>query len=185
MPAGMLDAFRRASRVVARSTLAGNACEPTSVICGSVQDMSAGAESPVFVGRRAEMAVLAALVQRVLAGESAFALIGGGAGVGKTRLAGELVTHPAGAGFTVLVGHCIELGAEGLLLAPLVDALRTLARTTPPDELAEVLGPGGRGLARLLSELAPDATTQLSADGIQPAQLLELVLGLLGRLSTS
>jgi hypothetical protein len=159
----MLDAFRRASRFVARSTLAGYRVR--TYICGSVQDMSAGIESPVFVGRRAEMAVLAALVQRALAGESAFALICGEAGVGKTRLAGELVTQAAEAGFTVLVGHCIELGAEGLPLAPLVDALRTLARTTPPDELAEVLGPGGRGLARLL----PEHVATSSADPGRPA----------------
>jgi hypothetical protein len=54
----------------------------------------------------------------------------------------------------VLTGQCIELGAEGLPLAPLVDALRTLARTTPPEALAEVLGPARAGLARLLPELA-------------------------------
>ena len=41
----------------------------------------------------------------------------------------------------MLTGQCVELGAEGLPLAPLVDALRTLARTMPPDVLAGVSGP--------------------------------------------
>lgn len=76
-------------------------------------------------------------------------------------MAGELVAQAAGAAYTVLVGHCIEAGAEGLPLAPLVDALRTLARTTPPAELTEILGPGGRGLARLLPEFVPEAAAQL------------------------
>jgi hypothetical protein len=76
--------------------------------------MSASVVSPVFVGRRAEMASLAALMKRAHDGAAAFALIGGEAGVGKTRLVEELAAQASGAGFTVLVGHCIELGAEGL-----------------------------------------------------------------------
>jgi hypothetical protein len=62
----------------------------------------------------------------------------------------------------VLTGHCVELGAEGLPLAPLIDALR---------------------LGRLLPELDPGGSSEAAADGIQVSQLLELVLGLLGRLS--
>jgi predicted ATPase len=147
--------------------------------------MSASVVSPVFVGRREEIASLAALLHRVQQGAPAFALIGGEAGVGKTRLIGELAAQAGSAGFTVLVGHCIELGAEGLPLAPLVDALRALARTISAEELAEVVGPAGPGLARLLPELAPDAAARVPADGIQAAQLLELVLGLLGRLSAA
>jgi AAA ATPase domain len=69
------------------------------------------------------------LLDRVQRGEPAFALIGGEAGVAKTRLLGELAAQAEGAGFTVLLGHCIELGAEGLPLAPLVD---TLHRTAGP-----------------------------------------------------
>jgi DNA-binding CsgD family transcriptional regulator/tetratricopeptide (TPR) repeat protein len=144
--------------------------------------MSASVVSPVFVGRRDELASLAGPMRRAQDSEPGCALIGGEAGVGKTRLAGELAARAAAAGFTVLVGHCIELGAEGLPLAPLVDALRALARTTPPEELAELLGPAGPGLGRLLPELAPDATW-LPAEGMHAGQLLELVLGLLGRLS--
>ena len=81
----------------------------------------------------------------------------------------------------MLAGHCVELGAEGLPLAPLIDALRTLARTTERAELAEVLGPARRGLGRLLPELDPGGAAEPAADGVQVSQLLELVLGLLGR----
>ena len=75
--------------------------------------------------------------------------------MGKTRLTRELGARAADEGFCVLTGQCVELGAEGLPLAPLVDALRTLARTMPPDVLAGVLGPAAPGLSRLLPELAP------------------------------
>jgi len=145
--------------------------------------MSEGLQSPVFVGRRDEVAALTALCDRARAGEPGFAIVAGEAGVGKTRLVTELAGHADGSGFTVLTGHCVELGAEGLPLAPLIDALRTLARTTSRGELAEVLGPARRGLGRLLPELDPGGSAEPPADGIQVSQLLELVLGLLGRLS--
>ena len=151
--------------------------------------MGRGVQSPVFVGRKDEMAALAALLRRAGEGEPGFAIIAGEAGVGKTRLAGELAGQAAESGFMVLTGQCVELGAEGLPLAPLIDALRTLAHTTAPDELAEVLGSARRGLGRLLPELDPDAAAEPAGDGIraadeiQVAQLLELVLGLLSRLS--
>ena len=147
--------------------------------------MSASVVSPVFVGRQDEIAALTALLERVQRGEPAFAVIGGEAGVGKTRLIRELTAQADRAGFTVLIGHCIELGAEGLPLAPLVDALRALTRAIPGDELAQVVGPAAPGLARLLPELSPDPAARMTADGIQSAQLLELMLGLLGRLSAA
>jgi DNA-binding CsgD family transcriptional regulator/tetratricopeptide (TPR) repeat protein len=148
--------------------------------------MSEDVQSPVFVGRRDELATLMALLDRAREGEPGFAIIAGEAGVGKTRLVGELTGRAESSGFMVLTGHCVELGAEGLPLAPLIDALRALARKTPPDELAEVLGPARRGLGRLLPELDPAGLDQdqvPAQDGIQVAQLLELVLGLLGRVS--
>ncbi|HET9968667.1 MAG TPA: AAA family ATPase [Streptosporangiaceae bacterium] len=145
--------------------------------------MSEGLQSPVFVGRRDEVAALTVLCDRARAGEPGFAIVAGEAGVGKTRLVSELAAHADGSGFTVLTGHCVELGAEGLPLAPLIDALRALARTTSRGELAEVLGPARRGLGRLLPELDPGGSEEPAADGVQVSQLLELVLGLLGRLS--
>jgi predicted ATPase len=151
--------------------------------------MSDPVQSPVFVGRREEIESLAALLRRAADGEPGFAIVAGEAGVGKTRLVTELAGQAADSGFTVLTGHCVELGAEGLPLAPLIDALRTLARTTARAELADVLGPARRGLGRLLPELDPGALlaqnegAEPAADGVQVSQLLELVLGLLGRLS--
>jgi DNA-binding CsgD family transcriptional regulator/tetratricopeptide (TPR) repeat protein len=147
--------------------------------------MSSRVVSPVFIGRRGELTSLGALMDRARAQEPAFAVIGGEAGVGKTRLVREAAERAAGAGFLVLTGQCVELGAEGLPLAPLVDALRILARTLPPAELARVLGPAGPVLARLLPELLPGAVPRRPGEEIQKAQLLELVLGVLDRLSAT
>jgi ATP/maltotriose-dependent transcriptional regulator MalT len=149
--------------------------------------MSVSVVSPVFIGRRAELASLATLLGQAAERVPAFALIGGEAGVGKTRLVRELTGSAAGLGFLVLTGQCVELGAEGLPLAPLVDALRTLSRVMPPDELAGVLGPAGTSLGRLLPELTPGADGPgggAAGADLHKSQLLEMVLGLLDRLST-
>jgi ATP/maltotriose-dependent transcriptional regulator MalT len=145
--------------------------------------MSGSVVSPVFIGRRTEMASLERLLDRAGAKDTGFALIGGEAGVGKTRLVRELTERAADVGFLVLTGQCVELGAEGLPLAPLVDALRTLVRTMRSDALADVLGPAASGLARLLPELAPGTEIALPGEELQKAQLLEHVLGTLTRLS--
>jgi len=157
--------------------------------------------SPVFIGRQEELASLAGLVDRARSQGPAFALVGGEAGVGKTRLTRELAELAAGQGYCVLTGQCVELGGDGLPLAPLVDALRTLARTMPPGELADVLGPAAPALSRLLPELAqvmaaatagpagqapsarPAALAPLAGEDMSKAQLLEHVLGTLDRLS--
>ena len=139
--------------------------------------------SPVLIGRQNEMALLAAGLRRAQRGEPVVALIGGEAGVGKTRLVSELASLAARANCTVLAGHCIELGAEGLPLAPLVDALRALSRETSAEELAEAIGPALPHLARILPGLAPDAAAWPAVGDVETGQLLELVLGLLERLS--
>jgi predicted ATPase len=142
--------------------------------------MGATLISPVLVGRESELSVLLAAVERAAGGEGAVAVVGGEAGVGKTRLVQEAAAH-ARRGGRVLSGACVEVGGDVLPLAPIVDALRSLARSTPADQLQALLGPARRPLARLVPELDPDA--ELDAHGGAPAQLLEPVLGLLARLS--
>jgi len=129
------------------------------------------------------MASLSSGLSRAELGEPIVALIGGEAGVGKTRLVNELAAVATSTNCTVLVGHCVELGAEGLPLAPLIDALRALARETSAEELAEVIGPASPNVARILPGLVPDAMGWPAAGDVQAGQLLELVIGLLQRLS--
>jgi DNA-binding CsgD family transcriptional regulator len=135
--------------------------------------------SPVLVGRDAELSTLMAALDEAIEGTPWVVLLGGEAGVGKTRLVEEAAERATAAGARVLVGSCVELGGEGLPFAPLADALRSLMRVTPPEALDEFLGPARTELARVLPELDPDAAHgETSA-----ARLLELVLGVIQRLA--
>jgi DNA-binding CsgD family transcriptional regulator/tetratricopeptide (TPR) repeat protein len=120
--------------------------------------MTATLTSPTFVGRTEELARLAAAVDRAAAGTPTSVLVGGEAGVGKTRLVGELVASAGEAGATVLVGGCVELGGEGVPFAPLIEALRGFVRGLDDHDLARLVPDRARAeLARLLPELDPTA----------------------------
>lgn len=94
------------------------------------------------------------LLVRAVDGESLLALIGGEAGVGKTRLADELATAASEQGVRVLRGGCVPLGEDGLPFAPVTEALRSLARELDPAELKAVAGPAGADLpARLVADV--------------------------------
>jgi DNA-binding CsgD family transcriptional regulator len=140
--------------------------------------------SPLFVGRQGELEIIRSELTRVAGGEPGFVLVGGEAGVGKTRLVEEAIDSATEAGFRVLSGRCVELGPEGLPLAPLVEALRALARSALPDELEYWLGPARGPLAQLLPSLHPTLAPGGSAVG-QIAQLPELVLDVIERVAAS
>ncbi|MBF9067369.1 helix-turn-helix transcriptional regulator [Streptacidiphilus fuscans] len=112
--------------------------------------------SPVFIGRGSEMAALTQALQRADGGQPQVLLIGGEAGVGKTRLLEEFQHAAEARGASVAVGGCLEIGAEGLPYAPFATVLRRLHRGElgPGLELAAV----GResSLARLLPDMLPD-----------------------------
>src|ERR1700761_161397 len=118
--------------------------------------------SPVLVGREAEMAALETALETVRQGEPAAVLIGGEAGMGKTRLIAEFTATARGAGVRVLTGACLELGADGLPFSPFTAMLRDLVREIGPDEVAGLLPARGRAageLARLLPELDVHGST--------------------------
>ena len=120
-------------------------------------EMNRRGGSPVLVGRAAEMAALGAAFDAVRQGGPAALLIGGEAGVGKTRLIGEFAAEARAAGARLLIGGCLELGADGLPFGPFTAMLRELVREIGADALVGLL-PGSdratRELARLLPELA-------------------------------
>src|SRR6478672_6300940 len=82
-----------------------------------------------FVGRQAELARLEVAWKAAVVDERAgTVLIAGEAGVGKTRLVGELVAHTAEPAL-VLIGQCFDLGDRKLPFGPIVQVLHTLHRT--------------------------------------------------------
>jgi DNA-binding NarL/FixJ family response regulator len=118
-----------------------------------VVNMSSGGTA--LVGRASELAALDAALRRVRDGGPSTVLVGGAAGIGKSRLVGEFSMRVRDAGAArVLTGYCLELSAEGLPFAPFTGVLRELVREIGPDGVAAHLPrQGARELARLLPEL--------------------------------
>jgi DNA-binding CsgD family transcriptional regulator len=79
------------------------------------------------VGREAELTRLSEALHRAREGEARAVLLAGDAGVGKTRVLDEAGKRAAGAGTTVLVGHCVDLGDVGLPYLPFTEILGALA----------------------------------------------------------
>ena len=130
--------------------------------------MSRRGASPVLVGRAAEMAALDAALAAVRQGEPAAVLIGGEAGMGKTRLIAEFTAAARGVGVRVLTGACLELGADGLPYSPFTAMLRDLVREVGAREIAGLLSGSGRAareLARLLPELTAGRAPVLPNEG--------------------
>jgi DNA-binding CsgD family transcriptional regulator len=137
--------------------------------------------SPTFVGRIEELLALEAARRRAADGEPAIVLVGGEAGVGKTRLVAELADRVNADGMRVLYGGCVPLGGEALPYAPIVEALRALLDELGVDTVRELVGPSWRELARLLPNLGEPEVDP--AGQATQTRLFELLLGLLTRLS--
>ncbi|WP_214408176.1 ATP-binding protein, partial [Pseudonocardia lacus] len=131
--------------------------------------MSTRVQSPGLVGRADERRVLDAAAAEVAAGGVAVVLLGGEAGIGKTRLVDAVTAELP---WTVLAGGCVELGAEGLPFAPFVAALRGRDADLDPDERV-----------RLAPLLPGTAAPGAAPDEQSRPRLFEGVLALLTRLA--
>jgi DNA-binding CsgD family transcriptional regulator/tetratricopeptide (TPR) repeat protein len=144
--------------------------------------MTARATSPVLVGRTEQLAALEGALGPSRRGGPSVILIGGEAGVGKSRLVSEFAARSRTAGARVLTGGCVELGPMGLPFAPFTAVLRELVRDLGAAGVAALL-PGGvtRDFARLLPEFGPADSD--ADDIVARARLFEQVLALLERLA--
>ena len=144
---------------------------------GMLELMTAQVHSDVLVGRVADLAVLRDALKRTRSAEPSTVLVGGEAGVGKTRLVEEFCRRLPADQVRVLTGQCLELGEEGLPFAPFAGALRDVLRAEGP----EVFAGREREFARLLPELGPPPDFGDARRGL----LLESVGALFARLSES
>ncbi|MBW3619674.1 MAG: AAA family ATPase [Actinobacteria bacterium] len=138
--------------------------------------MPARTISPTFVGRSAEMSRLEGSRARAAGGEPSIVLVGGDAGVGKTRLLAEFIASVRDA--LVLSGGCIDLGEAALPYAPVVEAFRELAPALGADRVRTLPAGPRRDLARLL----PGTGADPPPDGGEPAsqsRLFEAILSTL------
>lgn len=139
-------------------------------------ERSGPADSPL-VGRAREIELVDGEIDAALAGRARLVMLLGEAGIGKSRLAAEVVARARRRGARAVIGHCYE--TERLLpFGPWVDALRAsgLARDAT---LLGALEPVWRAeLARLLPELGGEA--QAAGPG-EALHLFEAVARLLER----
>jgi class 3 adenylate cyclase/tetratricopeptide (TPR) repeat protein len=146
-----------------------------------------GSEAFGFVGRQAELAVLAAAFERAAVGGRQVILVAGEPGVGKSRLAAEFAREVHARGISVLFGRC----DEGLAMPyqPFVEALSHYLHHVPPAELPSRLGYLGGELVRLVPELAELVTglpsPMRSDPEIERYRLFEAVASWLGAASAN
>ena len=175
-------ALRRGGTAAAATA---SAMTTPSVLGGMLEDVSARPISPTFVGRVQQLAVIHDALDAARQGSPAATLIGGEAGVGKSRLISELAERVRADGTMVLTGGCPELGADGLPFAPFTAVLRALVRELGAEATMALLpGPAALELGRLLPELAGEAgSASDSYPGEARARLFEQMLALLEHLA--
>ena len=86
-----------------------------------------------FVGRAGELGTLERALAAARAGRGAAILVTGDAGIGKTRLAAELIRRARDGGFATLLGRSIDLVGTELPYQPFAEALRPLGGPRPAD----------------------------------------------------
>jgi DNA-binding CsgD family transcriptional regulator len=87
--------------------------------------------SRVFAGRAAELGELVAALERAIDGQPSLMLVGGEAGMGKSRLLEELAARAADRAARLLWGQCAALDDAVIPLLPVTEALGGL-----PDDAA-------------------------------------------------
>ena len=133
-----------------------------------------------MVGREGELGRLLNLLDDAEAGRSVVALVSGDAGVGKTRLVGEVTRLAASRGYTVLSGQCAELG-DSVPYLPLADALRGAAQSTGVRDALS----SRPALGRLLPEGGEGPIADSDRSGLARQQMFGGVLGLLAELAAA
>jgi DNA-binding CsgD family transcriptional regulator len=126
---------------------------------------------PTFVGRESELGQLERAADAAR-GESQLVLIGGDAGVGKTRLIDELCRRLEAVGGVAAVGGCVDLGDVGIGYGPLVEVLRRLRATLGVEVVDGLLG-------EVAPELRPLLTGGRDGSEVRPGSVLEQTLALL------
>jgi DNA-binding SARP family transcriptional activator/tetratricopeptide (TPR) repeat protein len=105
-----------------------------------------------FIGREAELAELIGGLEAAFAGRGGLFLLVGEPGIGKSRLADELIAEAKARGARVLIGRCWEAGGAPAYW-PWVQSMRTYVHEGEISTLRSQLGAGAADLAQLLPEL--------------------------------
>lgn len=119
---------------------------------------------PILVGRESELSSLEDALLSALRGDGGVVIIGGEAGMGKTRLVGELVNRAQRLRCAVMSGACSEAELS-LPYLPFLEAIGNRLTTENLDELRQRLGAAADELSQLFPQLG-----RPSAAGGDPTQ---------------
>ena len=135
---------------------------------------------PVLVGRERELSQLEDALLAAYRGEGQVVALSGDAGVGKTRLAGELQQRARRAGTVVMVGTNTEADLS-LPYLPFVEAIGNYLATADLEAIKLRVGPAAcRQLAQLLPQMEIQTTLVEPGDPAQAKlRLFEAILALL------
>lgn len=154
----------------------------------STSESTVGARRERFIGRSSELSRAREAVDSAAAGRPTFLTVAGDPGIGKTRLAEEVISYAELRGFTRAIGRCLEdEGAPAFW--PWQQALRSLVEQCDGDEIRDALGVNGPVMARILPEVGAVIA------GVEPApvpadpgqarfQLFDAIAAFLRRLSS-
>ncbi|MDY7093604.1 MAG: AAA family ATPase [Acidobacteriota bacterium] len=119
---------------------------------GGGGDGAAGRRSP-FIGRESEIGELLAALDQAEDGRGGVLFLAGEPGIGKTRLAEEVLQTATNRHFLALVGRCSE-DVEPLPLLPFVEAVERASRIVPRATFRAMLGEeSAASIARMVPSL--------------------------------
>lgn len=105
-----------------------------------------------YIGRVAERERLRALLEAAAGGRGAMVLLGGPAGVGKSRLTREVGALAHRLDMTVRTGTCLDMAAPPPY-QPSIDQLEETLRRLSPDEFRALVGENAPEIATLMPSL--------------------------------
>ena len=143
--------------------------------------------SPVFIGRQLELEAIAEALAGATGRAVQAVLVGGEAGIGKTRLIEECVHRARASGALAVVGGCVDSGDVSLPFAPIREALRDPGSgLLEPGRLANILGPRSADLGHIVDARQPETRSRdrvgMGVDSAQ-ARFFEACLELFRALS--
>ncbi len=122
-----------------------------------------------LVDRAEELGALKSALESMLSGRGQVVLVAGEPGIGKTRLAEELLVYARLRGCLALLGHCYEQELNVPYL-PFSEALRILIRTIRDDRFGGLIHPHAPELVKLVPELSQRIPHLAPSPPLEPEQ---------------
>ncbi len=138
---------------------------------------------PTSVGREAPLRSLLERLDRAVEGHGTVLLLGGDAGVGKSRLVRDLKQEATARHIRVVEGRCSSTESS-VPYAPFMDALRFRIARGEGEEVAKILGPLRAILAPIFPQLEGAAAAPDQAVDRDRERPYALIFGVLERLAT-